>query len=122
MTTRNAAVARPTGDDTAIVATWTGLASGDDGSPLQHAPWSDRSVQVSGTFGAGGTLVLEGSNDGTNWAVLNDAFGTALNITTAGIKQITQAALYMRPRVQGGDGATSLTVALLARTIFGRRG
>lgn len=76
----------------------------------EFANYRDRNVQVFGTFGAGGSIRIEGSHDGTNYAVLADAQGTALDITTAKIEEITVPTLYMRARVTAGDGTTSLSV------------
>ena len=56
----------------AVVITWANLTNGgpDFGQPVQRPALVDRSVQVTGTFGAGGTVVFEGSNDGVNYATL----------------------------------------------------
>ena len=69
------------------------------------------------SFGSGGTCLIEGTNDGTNWYTLTDPQGVALSITTAGIYQVIQVTLKMRPRVSAGDGTTALVVTgLLRRT------
>lgn len=99
----------------AIKSAWAGLLNTDVGDPQEFIEFADRSVQVTGTFGAGGAVVLEGSNDGTNYATLTDSTGTALSITAAGIKQITQITQFVRPRVTAGDGTTTLVATLLAR-------
>ena len=97
---------------------WTGLtkATDDDGDPagLGYAWYTDKSVQVTGTFGTGGSVRIEGSNDGTNYAVLADAQGNALDITTAKIEEISAAVLYIRPRITAGDGTTNLAVTIAA--------
>ena len=104
------------GDD-AHVHSWTPMTfSGtDQGAPLESPGWSDRSVQVAGTFGTGGSVRIEGSNDGTNYAALTDPQGNALDITTAKIEQIMELTRYIRPRVTAGDGSTSLTVTILTK-------
>ena len=116
-------------DSDSIVITWTGLLNGDDGSPFwgggsvidsppRAAGYSgsmDRSIEVTGTFGAAGTLVFEGTNDPTaspSYYTLEDAQGTALSFTTAKLKQILESSYKVRPRVTGGDGTTNLTVYL----------
>ena len=85
------------------IVTWSPLATGDTGEPLQGVGLSDRSVQFTGTFG-GATVVLEGSNDGNNWVTLTDPAGVALSFTAAGLKQILQITRYMRPNVSDGAG------------------
>lgn len=83
------------------LATWTALTTGDTGKPVSGVGLSDRSVQFTGTFG-GATVVLEGSNDGTNWVTLTDPAGVALSFTSAGLKQVLQITRYTRPNVSGG--------------------
>jgi hypothetical protein len=94
---------------------WTPLANGDSGAPFSMPGWADRSVQIGGTFGTGGTCLVEGSNDTINWATLADPAGVALSKTSAGLFQISQTTRQIRPRVSAGDGTTSITVTLLAR-------
>ena len=77
-------------------------------------------VQVIGTFGSGGTVVWEGSNDGgTTWATLSDLQGTAISRTTAAIKTCQDFALLQRARVTAGDGDTALSVVVVMRPIPG---
>ena len=99
--------------------TWTPLTTTNaDGSGAGYAGAGDRSVQVLGTFGVGGTCIIEGSLDGgTTWAPINDLGGTALSFTAAGIKGIREDVLLVRPRVTGGDGTTSLTVIMCVRRL-----
>jgi hypothetical protein len=101
----------------AVVITWANLtnAGPDSGQPVQRPALVDRSVQVTGTFGAGGAVVFEGSNDGVNFYTLNSPQGSALSVTVAGLTQVTEASAWMRPRITGGDGTTSLTVTVCAR-------
>jgi hypothetical protein len=101
----------------AVVITWANLTNigPDSGQPVQRPALVDRSVQVTGTFGTGGTVVLEGSNDGVNYATLSNPQSNAISITAAGLTQVTEASAWMRPRITGGDGTTSLTVTVCAR-------
>jgi hypothetical protein len=98
------------------IATWTSLLNGETGDfadiPLDAAT---RSIQVSGTFGAAGNVIIEGSNDGATFFTLNNAFGTALGtVTAAAINSIDQNCRFVRPRVSAGDGTTNLKVVLVA--------
>ena len=104
-----------TGSSRAFVSRWEALQNGDDGEPLKFVQYTDKSVQVYGTFGVGGSLRFEGSNDGTNWAVLTDPQGNDLNLTTSKIEMVTEATLYVRPVVTAGDGTTSLSVLVLMK-------
>lgn len=113
MATRNH-TRTPTGSSAAFVATWEGLLLGDVGDALPFSQFTDKSVQVVGTFG-GATLRLEGSNNGNDWAVLTDPQGNDLLITTAKIEMVTEATAYVRPNISGGDGTTSLSVHMLCK-------
>ncbi len=95
-------------------ATWVVMANGDSGDPVSFASLKDKTVQVTGTFGAGGTVLWEGSNDGTNYKTLNDVGGTALSWTAASLKGVLENPLWVRPRVSAGDGTTALVATLTA--------
>lgn len=102
------------GDGSLVKFTWP-LTATDDGMPVGYAQWSDRSVQFTGTFGAG-TVLLEGSNDGgTTWATLLDSKGNAISITAAGLVQIGQLAELVRPRAS--VAVTSVVATMLARRL-----
>lgn len=105
--------------DKGQIIAWTPLTfSGlDSGAPATNISGADRSIQIEGTFGAGGSVTVEGSNDGTNYETLNDHLGNALTFTTKGIKSVDQICRNIRPRVTAGDGTTSLTATLLTRRI-----
>lgn len=95
--------------------TWTPLLNGDSGSAESVGRLSDRSIQIKGTFGVGGNVIIEGSNDSITWATLRDAGNSLLGtITAADIREILENTLFVRPRVSAGDGTTSLTVILTA--------
>lgn len=96
--------------NTVVIYTWAHMANTDAGVPVMGPGWADRSFQIEGTFGVGGTVLVEGSNDGVNYRTLNDPFGNALSLTSAGVHELTQIALWMRPRVSGGDITTDLTI------------
>jgi len=104
------------GDHCHIVA-WSGLTSAttDTGSPLEMGGSADRSIQITGTFGAGGTLLFEGSNDGTTYATLTDPQGNALSITAAKIETVMELCRFVRPRISAGDGTTSLVCTMFLR-------
>lgn len=101
--------------DNCHIVTWSTLTNGDDGAPVQMPGSADRTVQVFGTFGAGGNVRIEGSNDGLHWSALRDAVHAELDVTAESIRQVLEVVRYMRPRVTAGDGTTSLTVVMLVR-------
>lgn len=105
------------GDTTCVVAIWPSLThtGTDSGAPLEIPGALRCSVQVTGTPGTNGTLLIEGSNDGTNYATLSDPQGNALSFTSAKIEEVLEAVRYIRPKISNGDGSTSLTCTLLVR-------
>lgn len=85
------------------LVSWLAMATNDTGEAIQGNGLADRSFQASGTFG-GATVVLQGSNDGSNWVTLTDPAGAAISFTSTGLKQVLQITRYMRPSVTGGAG------------------
>lgn len=95
---------------------WTALTTTDtSGESAGTSGSGDRCVQVFGTFGTGGTLILEGSIDGENWFQMRDPTSASISFTAAGGKAVMESVPYIRPRVTGGDGTTSLTCLLSVR-------
>lgn len=101
----------------ALLIQWSGLLNGDSGDPYTIPGYSDRSIQVQGTFGTGGSISLEGSNDGTNYIVLTDPQGNAITKTSAAIEAVTELPRYIRPRVTAGDGTTNLVASLFVKRV-----
>jgi hypothetical protein len=118
MPTRTPTIVQPGGPnvDHATLVTWSGLLNGDDGSPVNLSDFPDRTVQFIGTFGVGGSVNFEGSNNGTNWIVLTDPQGNSITKTAASLEFTTETPLFVRPNVTAGDGTTNLTVIMFART------
>ncbi len=97
-------------------ALWANLRLGDVGQPFGYPDHADRSIQVSGPFGVGGVLIVEGRNFGqSGFDVLRDFQGNELLITAAGLYQITEITDEIRVRVSAGDANTLLAAALMAR-------
>lgn len=102
----------PGGVRVAYVVSWTGLDSDDSGAPVSLAGYSDRSVQITGTFGTNGSVTIQGSNDGINYVALTDPQGNAITKTSAALEAISEATRYIRPLVTAGDGTTDLDVTI----------
>lgn len=100
------------------VLSWSPLANGDTGVPIQLPANSDRSIHIYGTFGAGGTLVVQVSNEigaPTNWVTATDPSGAAISVTALALKAIIEVSRWIRVIVTAGDGTTSLTAAIIVR-------
>jgi len=103
-----------------IIVKWTGLLNGDTGIPYPGAFFPDKSVHIYGTLGAGGTIIIQGSNDQdlttTNYITLNDPANNALSFTAAGLKAVMENTFLIRPNVTAGDGTTNLTCIVVMET------
>lgn len=90
---------------------WLAVPNGNTGEAVAMGEYADRSVQVTGTFGTGGSVSLQGSNDdGATWVTLTDPAGSAVTFTGAGLKQVLQSTQKLRCSVTAGDGSTALNV------------
>ncbi|WP_104839725.1 hypothetical protein [Sinorhizobium fredii] len=96
-----------------ILTTWTGLLNGDTGAPFAAADWPIKTVQVTGTLGAGGSVRLEGTCDGSTWATLHMPDNNDLVFTALGIEKVLENPLLIRPAVTAGDGSTNLAVRVV---------
>ena len=86
---------------------WAELTASDTASHIEWAKYADRSVQMVGAA----TVVLQGSNDGDNWATLHDLFGNPAMGTGGAIMQVAELTLFIRPVVFGAGTATVIMVA-----------
>lgn len=101
------------------ISQWTPVLAGDDCEPI-HAPGAnERSIHVSGVFGAVGKITILGTNEELDetpdWQVLTDPHGVPLEFTTGGLKNVGQITQYLKPAVSGGDGTTSLKITAVAK-------
>lgn len=106
------------------VYSWIGLVNDEDGQPVDVPDYADKSADIEGVFGAGGSAVIEGTNKPSSplsYKTLNDPQGNQISVTSAKIETILENVKTLRPRVVGGDGTTAINVYLLVRTsIVGR--
>jgi hypothetical protein len=107
--------------DGIIHVRWTGLLNADSGGPIDYPDYPDRSIEIRGTVGVGGSIQLEGSNfqapsADADYSIMEDAQGVDI-VETAITDHDTvgDLALWMRPRVTAGDGTTNFTVDMILR-------
>jgi hypothetical protein len=103
--------ARPIG----YLVTWGPMQNGDTGQPCDLPGFADRTIQVEGTLGSGGTVELQGSNDLVNFRVLHDPYSNPLDYTTLRIDHLTEIPALIRPVVLAGDGTTAIVVTMFIR-------
>jgi hypothetical protein len=92
-----------------LTATWTGLQNGFIGAPTPARLSKAAAIQVTGTFGSGGSIKIQGSNDAVNWADVS-----ASPLTGAGFFAALNALpRYLRPSCTAGDSTTLLNVTAI---------
>jgi len=119
-----------------LLVTWPAMANGDTGQPFVCPDKSEKSVQATGTPGAGGSCTIQGSNAqafqstltggaaagvAPGYASLNDPQGNVLtfaaaDITAGKIEEVLENPLVIRPNVTAGDGTTAVTIRMVVRT------
>lgn len=99
-----------------LLVSWENLQNGDDGEPFILSQYADRSVHVMGTFGVGGTVELQGSNNTTDYIQLTDNLGNGLSFTTPTLRQVMEIVGSVKPSVTDGDGSTSISIYMLVRS------
>lgn len=92
---------------------WSNIGDADTCTAVPMSGGSDRSVQITGTFSSA-TVVIQGSNDGTNYAPLTDPQGNAISKTAASLEAISELTRYIKPTTSGGS-SSSVTVSLLIK-------
>lgn len=103
-------------DGSVLKITWESLnTTNTDGLPAEIPKYWDKTVTFTGTFGSGGAIKMQGSNDGTNWFDLTDFQGATITAAAAKMKPIAENPLKIRPIVTAGDVTTDLDVILIAR-------
>lgn len=97
-----------------VLVLWENVTGSDTGQALEpgKAAGAIASVQFVGTFGD--TILLQGSNDGTNWATLKDVGGNDISTTGAAIFDLSTAVRYVRP--SPGASISDVDVYMTLRT------
>lgn len=103
------------GNPNMIMVQWEALSNAhNNGKPVKFNGYSIRSVQVAGNFGATGSVSMKGSNDGgVNYHTLTSNNSSAVTITSASSKKISEITQLVRPMMPTSDNDTDLTVSLL---------
>ncbi|HLJ39488.1 MAG TPA: hypothetical protein VKT54_13870 [Steroidobacteraceae bacterium] len=95
-----------------VVLQWPAIPASTTGAPTPtraSIPYVSASFQASGTFGSGGSVQIEGSNDGVNFYKLSPAALTAPGaFASLGAQEQPR---YLRPNCTAGDGTTAITVS-----------
>lgn len=91
------------------------MTGADTGVAVMNGNFGDKTISVIGGVWTGPTtLLVEGSNDGTNFITLTDPQGNAISKTADFIETIEENPLYIRVRSSGGT-TNALPVILVCR-------
>lgn len=101
------------GDRSVMLFTWTLTTADHTGDPISWTDWTDRSVQMAGTWG-GATAVLEGANVAT-YLSITDPQGNAISKTADALEACTEITRFVRPRLSAVGAGASIVVNLLCR-------
>lgn len=98
-----------------VIGTAVAMLNGDNTASVPTLGFDEAVVAISGTFGAGGSVTVEGSIDNVTWYTVPSAVG--LPITAAGVAAFPNLfSRFLRARTTAGDGTTSLITVILLRT------
>lgn len=99
----------PVTDANGTTRVWANVPQAQPGVPCLYASgYRSAFFQATGTFGTGGSVQLEGSNDGVNFYKLSAAALTAPGVFAP--LGPAERPKYIRPNVTAGDGTTSITI------------
>lgn len=104
------------GNGSCMVVKWTPVTEADTCAPVSFPEYSDKSIQVYGTFGSA-SIALNGSNDTVDnasptFAALRDPSSTTIAITSAGIKAVLENTVQVQP-VSSGGSSSSVTIIVM---------
>ena len=111
-----------TPDESVLRVTWPAVTEADTCTPVSFPAWCERTAQVFGTFGAGGAVTMQGSNDGTNFATMNNRQGAGIVVTAAGLATSQDLPVWVRPLISAGTGVSVSIVLALHRQDFSGTG
>lgn len=103
------------GADFGEIVTWEKIGAGIECEPCLMPANFSGSVQFAGQFN-GGSVALEGSNDGKNFHVLVDIFGEPLRKMSGTLKQIADNPRFIRP-VANGQSPMEVSVIVFYKKI-----
>lgn len=88
--------------------TWENITEADSGAPFNVQAFADKTVQVTGDFGNGGQITMQGTNEDTpvNWDTLHDAQGNDITIAsgTPHVEVLLENVKWIRPLGSGSSG------------------
>lgn len=87
---------------------WPSIPNGSPGRASPLLDWTFATFQVVGVFGSGGSVQIEGSNDGATWVKLSPTALVAAGFVSP--LAVNEHPRYLRPNVTAGDSTTALTV------------
>ena len=104
-------------NDDSVLIVWAGMSQTNSDAEACNSlsQYDDRSVQITGDFGTTGNIALHGSNDNTNYVILNDPLGNLINFGVTGLKQVLEYTRSVKPVLSTPDGSTNLTVTMIAK-------
>lgn len=98
-----------------VKVTWLNIADGDTIEAVRGlSEYSDRSIEIYGNID-GGTVTINGSNEGSAFFNLNDPMGNALSFSANGLAAILEFTDYIQPSTTGGGASQATNIILIAK-------
>jgi len=89
---------------------WSVTDGDPTGDGVQVPGGSDKTIQITGNFGSGGTIVVEGSNvlapTASDWSLLHKPDGSTITMTGQDIAFIAENPVWVRVRQTAGTGVS----------------
>lgn len=99
-----------------VVHTWNLTTADATGEAISVPGASDRTIQFVADTAGSATVVLQGSNDGTNWVALTDGQGNAISFTGSGIEMVAENVLHFRVLLTSVGSGAVWTALLFSRS------
>lgn len=96
-----------------LLLTWSSITESDTALTVDlEQVVEEISIQLTGTFG-GATVLIQGSNDGTNYETLKQLDGSSASFTAVALASILERPLYLKPSISGGSSQSITIVAMV---------
>lgn len=91
-------------DDGSFTISWAGITEADEGAPVSlPGQVKHVTVQTVGDFTTSGAVTLQGSNDATTYAALDDPQGTSIVMTDSSIWRLEHYPARIKPVATAGS-------------------
>ena len=95
------------------VAMWRNIPGDETCAPVELFDKEEFTIVTRGNFAAGGSVLLEGSNDGKAYFPLRDSSGYPIFRKRLSVQRVAGRPRYVRPSLIGASNAGAIDVHLI---------